>query len=787
MDPSPRFSDLLRHARRAAGLTQEALAERAGISVRAVIDLERGVNRTPRRDTLELLVEALDLPSAERMEWERLRRRLRLPTPPAPGPGRAGADDGTISAPVPAEVGTLFGREHDRAVLADLVRTTRLVTLTGPGGVGKTRLAIAVAHTITSTFPDGVVFVSLEAIRDPALVLSTIATRLGIRDAGGAPILETIANVIGQREVVLILDNLEQVVSAAPDIAALLVRCPGVQMLGTSRAPLRLAVEQEYPLQPLPVAHLAHIDDIGDLSASAAVALFLARARAVKPDLTVSPLMIRTVADICRHLDGIPLAIELAAARTRVLSPQALRERLTASLQVLSDGGRDRPDRQRTLRDTVRWSYDLLSSDEQWLFRWLSVFVGGWTLERAEAVRSRLHGPNIDLIDGLSSLVERSLVVYHERPDGDTHFAMLTVIREFGYEALHACQDATETLRALTASFVDLLVEADLNREGGTEFVESLDRLEREMDNLRLVLAWAIEHDDVAIFQLLHGAWHLWYTRGHLSEGRQWLQQALERWPTATPAARLQAMYQAGTLATWQGDTDYAIRLHQEQLQLAAELGDAPAIGFALVGLGRATTYSGDADRGREYYEQSVALARTSHDRELLALAAGNLAGAYVVLGDFDRALALNAEALAIERDDGSLLGTQIRLTDRGQVLFERGDVAEARQVWVEALVLARQIGMKRYIADLTTALARVAGAEGDIERELRLLGAAQRLRQVINYHRLAVFFPDIDARLSAHRIELGDRRVDDLLADGAALTVEDVIALASGKVTDRE
>jgi predicted ATPase len=619
-------------------------------------------------------------------------------------------------------------------------------------------------------------FVSMAAVRDPELVIPAVAYALGIRESADEAIGTTLARVIGDQHLLLLLDNLEQVIDAAEDLSALLVSCSRLHIVATSRSPLHISGEREYLVEPLRIPDAAGNSDIHKLSDSPAVALFIDRARAVKRDFVLTPENAADVVAICRRLDGLPLAIELAAARIKLMTPQAILTRLERPLSMLTGGARDLPERQQTIRATIEWSYDLLSGDEQWLFRQLSVFVGGWSLDAAEAVGA---SNAIDVLDGLLSLVEKSLVTQVEQPDGETRFNMLVTIREFGLEQLAEHSEATAAHDALVTYYLGISDEADLNSESEAALTFWLDRIERELDNLRIALAWAIEHDEDATFRLLFGVWHLWYTRGHMTDGRRFLNQALDRWRGAPTVSRVQALNQLGTLETWQGDSDRAMQLHEEALRLSQAIDDKSGIVQALFGLGRATSFTGDVNQGRDIYEQSLSLAREIDDRHMIESVMGNLSSAYTVLGDFDRALELNDEALALAHDHGSILGVQILKLNRAALMQARGDNHEAARLFAESLRLALRIGIRRFIADLIDYLGVLAGIAGDREREARLYGASQQARHTINYGLLAVFFPDIGPRLSTLRQELGAERFAMLVAEGAAMTTNDAIQLA--------
>jgi predicted ATPase/DNA-binding XRE family transcriptional regulator len=499
------FGVLLKRLRRAAGLTQEQLAERAGYSVSYISQLERG-QRQPLLATAALLATALELASEEQAALEAAARRAHEVPGLAPAlqlspPARAYAD--LASPPTP-----LIGREYEEAALVHLLRQedVRLVTLTGPPGVGKTRLGCQVAATMCETFADGVVFVALAAVRDPSLVLSALAQSVEVPEVGSRPAAELVRTALRKRQMLLLLDNFEQVLDAAPAIAELLATCPRVKVVVTSRAVLRVRAEREFPVPPLAVPDLAHLPPLADLGQYPAVALFVQRVQAVKPTFALTMGNAPAVATICARLDGLPLAIELAAARGKVFTPQALLARLDRRMGLLTEGARDLPERQRTLRQAIAWSYDLLEARDQRLFRRLAVFLGGWTLEAAEAVCDA-GGDSEDsvledsVLEGLTSLVDKSLVVADEgaqggpnaaSTQGEPRFTMLETLREYGLERL-AASGEEEALRRRHLDYYLRLAETAEPALKGPGQATWLARLEREHDNLRAALgagAW---------------------------------------------------------------------------------------------------------------------------------------------------------------------------------------------------------------------------------------------------------------------------------------------------------
>src|SRR5215217_6957374 len=545
------FGGLLRRYRVAAGLTQEALAERAGVSTRGVSDLERGAHGLPRKDTLQLLLDALDLSPTDRATLVAAARR--------PVAARARRESGDRPPGLPVPLTPLVGRDKAISAVAAILAepTIRLLTLTGPGGTGKTRLALAVAERVAPMFPDGVVFVPLAPLGDPALVASAIAEGLGVRERPEQTVRDALTAHLAGKRLLLVLDNVEHLLPAAPLVADLLGACPALRVLTTSRAPLRLSGEHLYPVSPLEVPDADHLSSLEELGQTPAVRLFVDRVRAVKPDFALSEANAHPVVEIVRRLDGLPLALELVAARVQVLSPIALAARLDRSLPLLTGGAHDLPDRQRTLRHAMAWSYDLLQPNQQTLFRRLGVFTRGCTLEAAEMVAD-LDEP-FDVLEGIGALLDASLL-QSEEPDAETRFRMLETVREFGLERLEASDEATTTRDRHARYFLDLAERTNAVIVK-TPTPALLDVIEREHDNLRAALTWSRDTGNHDTFLRLAGALAMfWYYRGYLGEGQRWLSQALETPPIdASPQPRAWALTMSGMLANVAGETDRAI------------------------------------------------------------------------------------------------------------------------------------------------------------------------------------------------------------------------------------
>jgi predicted ATPase len=655
----------------------------------------------------------------------------------------------------------LLGRARELAVLADVVRQedTRLVTLTGIGGIGKTRVALELVRRLAPEFRDGSAVAWLATLRDPELVQRAILEALGIPEASGDP-AELLAEALAGSQLLLLVDNFEQVLAAAPAIARLIDDVPGLKLIVTSRSPLRLAAEREFPVPPL-------ADD-------EAAELFVERAQAANPDFLLSERNASAVAELCMRLDGLPLAIELAAARSKLLPPAALLSRLGNRLELLTGGRRDAPQHQQTLRTTLDWSYDLLEPSTQGLFAQLAVFAGGWSLSAAEAVCSD-EGP---ILDGLAALVDESLVLRRDTDADEPRFAMLELVREYALEQLDESDDVR---RRHLDYFLGLAEEAE-QQLGHPDQIAWFTRLEEEHDNLRAALAFALESGDAeSALRLVGGIRRFWHVHGYFAEGRDAIESALTAASDEPSELRANVLNMAGILAGEQGEFEAARAKFEEALATARGAGATRPASSALVNLGNIAFFGGRLDEARELYQESIEYFASLGDVRGQALAKENVGLMSLTAGDASDAMTWLREALELAREIGD--DQEIRAASRSlaAAMIELGDVERAKGLLEESLTLARELGEPHGIAICLDTFAGLAAKTGDVERAATLFGAGDAVRASVQAERQPDHQILYDRWLAQTLAQLDTKKYAAHYENGRSLTLDQACALALG------
>jgi predicted ATPase/class 3 adenylate cyclase len=724
---------------------------------------------------------------------------------------------------LPAQPTPLVGREREAGEVAERLRgeEVRLLTLTGPGGTGKTRLALQAAADLLEEFSDGAYFVTLATITDPELVPSAIAGPLGVKESPEQPLIETLKNHLQEKRLLLVLDNFEQVLEGTFAVGELVAACPKVKVLATSRIPLRLYGEQEYPVPPLALPDPRVLPPLKALTQYEAVRLFVERARAVKPDFEVTNENAPAVAEICVRLDGLPLAIELAAARVRMLPPKALLKRLGSRLKLLTGGARDLPERQRTLKATIEWSHALLDEGEQLLFGRLSVFSGGRTLEAIEAVCDAEGDLPVDAFDGVSSLLDKSLLKQDEGPAGEPRFVMLETLHEFAREKLKESGEAESIRRAHAEYFLALAEEAEPEFRGPRQKTW-LERLEAEHDNMRAALSWALEREEAELALRMGGAlsW-FWWIRSYYGEGRRWLEEALAIDGRASSETRAMVLMGVGALALEQGDLDRAEEACQEGLELLAHDAREPSdaklyllttsgwvgleredferatalfeesqelsramrdtwwLARSVIGLAAASHCQGNPEKAAELYEESMDLCRECGDKQGLAVCLGNLGLVVYSQGALVRADKLTEESVALHKELGAAGDAALGLCNFGWLTLLQTNHGKAEDAFRESLHLAWELGLDGLVQHALEGFACLVGAHGEAKRAARLWGAALALHEAKGIPRDPDFLSEADARISVVRSDTAEEAWEEAWEEGRAMSLEEAVSYA--------
>lgn len=829
----------IKHRRHALDLTQEDLAECVGCSTVTVQKIEAG-ERRPSKQIAQRLAECLQVPGEEREAFIRSARgehEADRSSPGGPGPEYAGRRP--IPNNLPLALTSLIGRETTLAeVRSYLLRDdVRLVTLTGPPGIGKTRLALQVGADLLNHFKEGVFFVNLAPLTDSALVPSEVARELDVREVGNVQLIETLAGYLRDKQILLVLDNFEQVIGAAPVLAGLVQAAPRVKVLVTSREVLQLRGEKDFPVPPLSLPDIKHLPLPENLDQFEAVKLFVERATDAKPDFEITGDNAAAIAEICYRLDGLPLAIELAAARIRTLTPQAIFARLQTRLRLLTGGARDLPPRQQTLRAAIEWSYLLLDDGEKELFRRLGVFVGGGSLEAVEAVCAGTmddrrwtidHAeppPNsdfqIEALDRISSLVNKSLLRQEAGEAGEPRYVMLQTIREYALEKLEESGELNVLRRRHALHFTEFVEQASPHLKG-SEQVSWVARMEAEHDNIRAALHWSLSEDDgVQIgLRIAAAAGRFWNVRAYFQEGLEWLSSVLSRAETHERNATLaRAFYGAGSLAYMHSDYRASRHFYEESLAISRELADKPGMVEAIDGLGEVATEEGDYAKAIPLLEEALAISRELQDtygvgnmliqlgwaaqrtgeyglaaerlsgglalyRQLdsahgASLALSGLGEVAVRQGEYGRAVAFLEESLALRRALGHKWGIAVCQGTLAWAALCQADYAQARQLLGESIAIRREIGDKAGVAWCLEKLAQIAFAQGYPQQAVCLYGATSALRQSIGSVVDPADQPEYKRSIDALKAQLGNAAFQQAWTEGREMTLDQAISSA--------
>lgn len=729
---------------------------------------------------------------------------------------------------IPAQLTTLLGRERDIAAVRSLIQRSdvRLVTLTGPGGVGKTRLSLKVASDLLLHFDGGVYIVNLAPLTDPNLVLQAIAQTVGFQEEGRLPLLTELADRLGIGHTLLVLDNFEQILDAGITLSELLRECPGLKILVTSRSPLKVTGEHEYAVQPLDIpgsefrAAAPQLGQYVGLESVSSVALFVKRAKAISHTFVLDNNNAAAISEICARLDGLPLAIELAAAHIKSLSPQALLTRLDKRLPILVGGPRDLPARQRTLRTTMEWSYGLLDDEARRTFRYLGVFVGVCSLDAIEQIAPSGSASFAQI----EALLDASLL-RRVGEGAEPRYTMLETVREYATDKLESEGEADGARCAHALYFLNLAETAE-SKLSGAEQAQWLEHLEADHDNLRAALGWMLEADPASnaamrdaagALRLVGGMWRFWYMRGYLSEGRRWLARVPFGDASLPIAARAMAINGAGVLAYAQGeletarkhfesslvlrreigdlstiaaslnnlgavavsqaDFDYAVSLHSEALEIRRQIGDKWGMSSSLSNLGSLYINTGDYDKALIYQEQALELRRELGDNWSVAISLTNLGGLEVYRGNLDRAISYHEEALKLRQELGDKPGIAVSLNNLGRALLEQGNVARAKSFLESSAVLRVALSDDLGIVDTLEGLAGVAIKEDQPRRGARLLGAVESLREATGTPRTPADLSSYTRDLNSLHTSLGERVFEAAWVEGKAMSPEQALS----------
>lgn len=711
---------------------------------------------------------------------------------------------------LPAQPSTLVGRRSEIETIRGLLARPdlRLLTLVGPGGVGKTRLALEIANALLEEFPDGVYLVELAPITDHALVIPTIATTLNVRESPGAPHFATLKEHLRDKQILLLLDNFEQILAAGAVVAEVLAACPRLKLLVTSRSPLRLRAEHEFPLSPLALPEPGHHLSVSKLSQYSAVTLFVQRAQAVKPDFELRDGNASAVVEVCRRVDGLPLAIELVAAHTRLLPPQSILARLTHPLRLLTHGPQDSPTRHQTMRDTIEWSYNILTEREQRLFRSLSVFVGGCALQAAEAVCNEAGNTNIEVdhplaievLEGIEALIDRSLIRRLEQhEDADPRLLMLETVREYAWEQL-VTSGEVETMRRRHADYFLLLGRQMQPVIQGSDIPVWMGRLGPEHDNLRAALRWLLESnrpaDHEAALDLILGLQGLWGRFHNTSEVEQWLETALNKVGHQATLLRVRGLRYAATVSYLRADYSRAETWAMQALAGARELNDETLIAHTLSQIGLLAVFQEKYEEARTLLGEALEIYRRTDNQFGVGTVCINLGEAVRYQGNYAQAEAYYRESLRILVSLGRKGSALQALSNIGHVVYMQGDLPAARATFIEALDLAHELDARKTAAEVLTGMSSVMLAEAGagpnnlapgqhdltgITRAVYILGITASIVERSGRQLEPVDQQEFDRNIASARAILGEQAFDTAWQEGLAMTIEQAIEIAGG------
>lgn len=776
------FGERLRRCREAAGYSQEELAARAGLTANAIGALERGERKRPYPGTLRRLTEALGLGEAERAELVAAMSRPHDDGAPATAPG----GHPSASAELPGALTSLVGREREAEVVLHLSARpgVRLLTLTGPGGVGKTRLALHVAGLLADSFADGAIWVPLAPLGDPRLVAPAIARALGLSPASGQDTRASLRSFLRERRTLLVLDNFEHLLDAAADIADLLLACPGLAVLTTSRAPLGVQGEQEYAVPPLELPRADRAWERRDLEKVASVQLFVQRARAAAPSFDLTRENAAAVAEICRRLDGLPLALELAAARVKLLGPVELLVRLDRALPLLTGGNRDLPERQRTMESAIRWSYELLGPSEQALFRRLAIFASGWTLEAAEAVGWGGVVRAEEVLDLLGRLVGHSLAVAEAGGDGGTRYRLLEPVRQYARGLLDEHGEAELVARG-HAEYYRQLAERAQPELYGPRMVEWLERLEAEHDNLRAAVSWALATGRAeSAARLAFALARFFWQRGH-REVLRWMVEALTSDDLTSPGGRARATYVAQLMRYRLGGAEGLVSACQDAAAVLRAEGEVAGAADALMLGAMASLRTGDAEQAARLLQESHDLSESVGDEQGIALALAFMGAIPLRRGDYGQAEEYSERGLVLARRSGNALSVYPPLYNLALAAQGKGEHRRARTYYADLLAVGEHMRDRPLVAFAIVGLAECSAALGRPEQAARLYGAADAVFASVGvtFHPLRA-----SAAFHGHYLELARGQLDPeafetARAEGRAMTLEEAIDSALSEI----